>query len=293
MLKVRFADNNHHVVKVVTKYFQIEESKFLQLFLPSIYRYQIVNSNEKADICFVDVTHQNNNLLRNNEVNILYCIENLSVGRGWYGFYNTFGRYTPKIDLYLYNDISIKTENTIPIINKRIEYFKKMESSIIIENVPFKDKKFCLFVSKNNLNINKNSIVKMLNTIDNVDFIHMYDDILLDKSCYNDETLLKIFNQYKFIVCFENSKTAGYITEKIFNVFLAKAIPIYDGAPNITSFIDPNSFVAFDKSTMVNICLLNNNESKYNEMVCSKKIVDADYSTDDVFTNIFKQKIAL
>lgn len=293
MLKVRFADNNHHVVKVVTKYYQLEESKFLQLFLPSIYQYKIVNSDEKADICFVDVTHQNNDLLRNNEVNILFSIENLSVGRSWYGFYNTFGRYNPKIDLYLYNDISIKTENTIPVIHKRIEYFKKMEPLINIKNVPFKDKKFCLFVSKNNLNINKNSIIKMLHTIDKVDFIHIYDDILLDKSCYNDETLLKIFNQYKFIVCFENSKTDGYITEKIFNAFLAKTIPIYDGAPNITSFIDPNSFVAFDERLIINICLLNNNEFKYNEMICSKKIVDADYSTDDVFTNIFKRKIDL
>jgi hypothetical protein len=293
MLRIRFPNNNHHVVKIVTQYYQIEETKFLQLFLPSIYSYQIVNHTDNADICFVDVSHENNNLLRNNEVNILYCIENLSVGRGWYAFYNSFGRYNPKIDIYLYNDISIKTENTIPIINKRIEYFKKMETLINIDNVPFKDKKFCLFVSKNNLNINKNSIIKMLSTIDKVDFINMYDDILLDKSCYNDETLLKIFNQYKFIVCFENSKTDGYITEKIFNVFLAKAIPIYDGAPNITSFIDPNSFIAFDGSIMVNIYLLNNNETKYNEMINSNKIVDADYSTDDIFTNIFKRKIAL
>jgi hypothetical protein len=133
----------------------------------------------------------------------------------------------------------------------------------------------------------------MLNTIDKVDFINMYDDILLDKSCYNDETLLKIFNQYKFVLCFENSKTHGYITEKIFNAFLAKTIPIYDGAPDITSFIHSNSFVAFDERLIINIFLLNNNESKYNEMVCSKKIVDADYSTDDIFTNIFKRKIAL
>ena len=37
----------------------------------------------------------------------------------------------------------------------------------------------------------------------------------------------------------------GYITEKIFDCFYAGTVPIYYGAPDISDFIDPNSYIDY------------------------------------------------
>lgn len=54
-------------------------------------------------------------------------------------------------------------------------------------------------------------------------------------------------NQFKFNICFENCAFPGYITEKIFDSFLAGSIPVYFGAPDITDFVPENTFVDYSK----------------------------------------------
>jgi len=49
--------------------------------------------------------------------------------------------------------------------------------------------------------------------------------------------------KYKFAFAYENTKAAGYITEKIFDCFFNGTVPIYLGAPNITDYIPENTFV--------------------------------------------------
>jgi hypothetical protein len=56
---------------------------------------------------------------------------------------------------------------------------------------------------------------------------------------------LKTLNQFKFVICFENCSFPGYVTEKIFDCFLAGAIPVYYGAPDIKDFVPENSFIDF------------------------------------------------
>jgi hypothetical protein len=53
------------------------------------------------------------------------------------------------------------------------------------------------------------------------------------------ETLKK----YKFCICFENSVFPGWVTERIFDCFLAGCIPVYLGDPNITDKIPDNAFI--------------------------------------------------
>lgn len=54
----------------------------------------------------------------------------------------------------------------------------------------------------------------------------------------------EILKNYKFAFCYENAKDiTGYITEKIFDCFLAGCVPIYWGAPNITDFVPENTFI--------------------------------------------------
>lgn len=53
---------------------------------------------------------------------------------------------------------------------------------------------------------------------------------------------------YRFSVCFENMKDInGYVTEKIFDCFVAGSIPIYWGASNITDYVPSDCFIDYRK----------------------------------------------
>ncbi|MBQ8200053.1 MAG: hypothetical protein IJZ76_11610 [Lachnospiraceae bacterium] len=55
---------------------------------------------------------------------------------------------------------------------------------------------------------------------------------------------LEVLSGYKFAFCYENQGSAsGYITEKIFDCFFANCVPIYWGAPNVTTYIPKNTFI--------------------------------------------------
>jgi len=60
---------------------------------------------------------------------------------------------------------------------------------------------------------------------------------------------LSILSSYKFSVCFENCYdpiwSQDYITEKIFDCFKAKTVPIYYGCYNIEEHIPLNCFIDF------------------------------------------------
>ena len=52
-----------------------------------------------------------------------------------------------------------------------------------------------------------------------------------------------VMRQYKFALCYENAIFPGYITEKIFDGFFAGCVPIYLGAPDVTSWIPADTFI--------------------------------------------------
>ena len=53
----------------------------------------------------------------------------------------------------------------------------------------------------------------------------------------------EVLSRYTFAICFENMVLERWITEKIFDCFLAGTIPVYLGAPDITRWIPPECFV--------------------------------------------------
>ena len=48
---------------------------------------------------------------------------------------------------------------------------------------------------------------------------------------------------YKYSLCLENSRFAGYVSEKIFDCFFAGTIPVYLGAPDIEKYVPPAAFI--------------------------------------------------
>lgn len=59
---------------------------------------------------------------------------------------------------------------------------------------------------------------------------------------------IETLSNYKFNICFENMKgTPWYITEKIWDSFKAKSVPIYWWASNITDYVPEECFIDFRK----------------------------------------------
>lgn len=57
---------------------------------------------------------------------------------------------------------------------------------------------------------------------------------------------MEVLSNYKYCLCFENlTNVNGYITEKIFDCFKAKVVPIYWGASNIEQYIPKECFIDF------------------------------------------------
>lgn len=284
--KIRLLEGEkYHIVDKITAYHQIPKQTFLDMYFPKKHTYEFVDEKEAADICIVGIQHTDNSLLRENEKNILFCVENLHANRKHYKHFNKFQNVSnDKIDVYLYNHFSntVITEKykIYPQIYFRIKYFNTIKDNYVIPNIPFQDKKFALFTSQNLLNENKRKILIDLMRIGKVDFIAHFD-YLKNKTCYHDVELIKLYSQYKFIICFENSKTQGYITEKIFNVFLSKSIPIYDGAPDIGDFISSRSYITYDNNVTKKINILNNNLDVYNQIVQNNKIY-SNYKKNDL-----------
>ena len=264
MFRIRFLQKKDQLIVSkdnVKNYYELVDEIAVNMFLPQQYTYKIVNEDEPADICIVGAQHTDNSLLKENEINILLSLKNVSVEE----------INNPMIHHYICNIPHIK-DNFIPVVYGRISYFHNIwnEYNDIRNSVSFKDKKFCLFTSKSMLNPNKKIVLDELSKLGQIDTLDMYN--INDKTCYHSRELISIYSKYKFVICFENSKTDGYVTEKIFNVFLSGAIPIYDGAPNIADYVNLNSFLLFDKNILKKVELLMMNEEIYKNVVEKKNV---------------------
>ena len=78
--------------------------------------------------------------------------------------------------------------------------------------------------------------------------------------------------KYKFAICFENSSSPGYTTEKLMQAFAAKTVPIYYGSPrigeefNTRAFVNLHDFDSFDEA-IEKIKEIDNNDELYMDML--------------------------
>lgn len=139
-------------------------------------------------------------------------------------------------------------------------------------------KDFCAFIVSNPNNPDRISFFKKLSAIKQVDSLGKLfrnrktedankDHIILDAQRNN-----QIYEQYKFVICFENSYAKGYITEKIVNAIAGGAIPIYKGASNIGNYFNRNRIIDFGDygsfdAMIEKILQLDSDESQYRAFV--------------------------
>lgn len=124
----------------------------------------------------------------------------------------------------------------------------------------------------------------MLLSIDQCDSIKDFPH-LKNESCYHSHELLNLFQQYKFVFVCENSISDGYITEKIFNCYFSRTIPIYYGSNKINYYFNDNTFININlnelEKTKVRILttMMFDNE-KYNYYI-SQNIINPKYDNEN------------
>ena len=109
----------------------------------------------------------------------------------------------------------------------------------------------------------------------------LWDDFGNDKEAY--------LRTFKFNICAENNNTKDYVTEKIFDAFIADCIPLYYGALNDPEpgLINREAVIFWNKEgnnaeNREKIRELKNNESFYREFISRPKLFPAaaDYVID-------------
>ena len=290
-LKLKFGTNFYFGSDKKERHHFQTEKQFIEYFLPSKYDYVIVNQDEKSDITIWDIYLDDNSQLRDDEINVLICVENVP---HWnmYKHYTKYKEYdNNKMNIYLYNHIDsiVKTDKylSLPLVHNYINYYKNNNTLEPSEYTNFYNKRFCLMINKSKLNPQISETVTALEALGQVDDLSIYPEIL-DKSCYHSVDLLNIFNKYKFVICFENSYADGYITEKIFNCFYAKTIPIYKGSEKIDNYINYKSFINARNGNYIHeVMNTRDNETLYNTYINSPKI-SKDYNDEDYNNELIK-----
>lgn len=283
MIRKNFSNKINNYWLVSSHHYGIKDlKKFNNYFFDFL---ENINENVKNRIKIFDI-QENEIIMKQENINIMLCVENCNFWKH-YKHYNNFGNYgNDKISIYLYNHINKLIETTkyiaIPVIYLQIDYLKRYYENIKPTIfIPFENKKFCLFITKikkNVTNLNKKkvkNIENILKKIGQCDIIDNFSKFIKNESCYHSEKLLNLFNRYKFIFCFENSINNGYITEKIFNVFFSRCIPLYIGPNDKKNYFNNKSFFDvenLDNMKINNIKLLNNNEEEFNRIINENKI---------------------
>ena len=89
---------------------------------------------------------------------------------------------------------------------------------------------------------------------------------------------LKFLGDYKFSICFENSKTEGYISEKLSDAFEAGTIPIYYGDDTVLELLNNKSYIHVK------------DESEFDEKIELIKKIDQNFT---LYEQMIKEKIVL
>ena len=108
-----------------------------------------------------------------------------------------------------------------------------------VKNVDIKRKKFCAWIVSNGGSKTRNLFYQRLSQYKRIDsggkFKNNIGYIVANKK--------EFLKDYKFSICFENSKKLGYISEKLFDAFESGTIPIYFGDDSIEELINNKAYI--------------------------------------------------
>lgn len=108
--------------------------------------------------------------------------------------------------------------------------------------------KFCIFVASNQNSVNRNTLFNVVSR-----YKHVESAGVLFNNCFQipggpggsggQVAKVEAYKGYKFALVCENSKSVGYVTEKLLHAKLAGCVPIYWGDPEVAFDFNNDSFI--------------------------------------------------
>ena len=88
------------------------------------------------------------------------------------------------------------------------------------------------------------------------------------------------FQDYKFVIAFENKAIEGYVSEKLINPIFAGCIPVYCGAPDVSRYINPKRFInvndfSSDEEVFEKMIEINDDPKLFQQIVSEPPLVEA------------------
>ena len=120
----------------------------------------------------------------------------------------------------------------------------------------------------------------------------------------NVHNKIEFLSSYKFSIGMENSEGDGYLSEKIFDSFLAGTIPIYYGDYTIDEHINPKTYILIRDRNDISLKIeyikkIDNDDNLYRSILREKIFIDENFKekVDNLrkkfMLNIFQQNIEL
>lgn len=134
-----------------------------------------------------------------------------------------------------------------------------------------KDRKFCAFINNNQIQ-DRIELFTQLNDSQRVDSFGSLFNNAGKTLRGSQQDKVKLLEDYKFNIAFENSYHKGYNTEKIIEPLEAGCIPLYNGGEKVKDYFNPSSFLYYkDFESMdtyvTQILNIHINQDLYEEMV--------------------------
>lgn len=264
-----------------------KENNFLAKILSK--KYELIISNNPTYIICSVFGHEH---LKHECIKVLFTGENLCPDFNLYDYAMGFNRIIFDDRYIAVPHYARAEENTWELAWKKHTYSDEYYLS---------KNKFCNYVISNSKSDPaRHEIIEELNKYLQVDSGGKYKNNVggpvVDK--------LEFAKKYRFSLCFENSSTPGYTTEKIIEAFAAVTIPIYWGDERISEEFNPESFInchEFSSFSEVvkRVKQIYEDEHLYLQML-KEPAVKGSASLDaflnaqlivDFFTNIFEQPV--
>lgn len=185
--------------------------------------------------------------------------------------------YTRNLNYDLILTSSLQGENivNIPLFVCYIHnnnFLNRLIDKPIVTEIPVK---FCCFIVSNGKCGVRNKMFDLLNLYKKVDSCGNFNNTGIKlKHSYWTQEYFDFIKQYKFIICFENSKMFTYSTEKIVNPYLAGIVPIYWSSDAIKDVFNKESMIFLEDETELSykkvvdkVIELDKDDKKYLEYV--------------------------
>lgn len=153
--------------------------------------------------------------------------------------------------------------------------------------------KFCCFIVSNPNSEMRNKMFEYISMYKQVDSLGKYRN---NTGCviqydYWTPEYRKVISQYKFIICFENTKKGTYVTEKLVNAYLAGTVPIYWGTEQSLEWFNPDSMIYLkgeshgDVMDVLNkLIKLDNDDTAYLKMLNAPVFVNSQFEAECSFS---------